>query len=154
MMLTESNRNCSLVRFFFLLVVSIVGVSYGFYYHTTHSKIAIKMDNEKDKGARFSYMGFYATTENEGTELKDSRFPMYKNGILKTEITAKELIWDAGKPIELKGIVVHEFSDDGSEVMVKMSGDFGELKLSEENEIENLKIWGNTKVKKYALKTE
>jgi hypothetical protein len=141
------------IRVLILSLIFLSGLISGFIYHRYHPEISL--DNDLRNRNEFSYMGISLSKENYGTKLEDSRVSFFENGHLKTEVIAKEMVWNKDCPIVLKDVILYEYSTDGKNILAQMNGDHGEITVNKESgEIENLKVWGNTKIKKFVYKPE
>jgi hypothetical protein len=139
------------IRAILFIVIFSLGLVSGFYYHFSSYKEVSFVEETIKRKPDLSYMGFEVSSPNHGTKLINARIPSYENGVITTEVLAKEIVWKKDKPIELKDITVREFSEDGTRVTSVMTGDFGEMEINQENELERMRIWGNTKVTRFGL---
>jgi len=140
-------------RLIILFVLFVCGVIFGFCYFIDYFPLKENNNNNNNNtNNKISYMGISYSNDSLQIKTNKTRIPFFKNGILKTEVIAKELLWKVNKPILMKEVRVKEYSEDGVQIIARMSGDFGEMYISEEKGFERLKIWGNTKIIKYSLK--
>jgi len=141
-----------------LIIVMVIGILCGFVYHMRFGRVTHntppQMKRIRSKMHRGTLLegDLFVSDTILGATLKNVRIPTYakiasKRRYVRTmEVRAEEVIFEKGKPVQLIKPIVYRYSIDGRTAISRVSGDFGETKITEDTkEVQIARIWGHVR---------
>lgn len=134
-------------RTIFILCVSVLGLSTGFWHHIN------KEQTEKYEKVSVEFEGKPVEQETVETVAEGIRAPRYEQGILRSLVLAEKATWVKGEDVKLIKPTIYEFGQDGRTVTCLVRGDYGFMTINEATRVlTSIRMYGNVSLKRNGLK--
>ena len=133
-------------RLVFLSLMALMGVGCGLYLQLTKEPLPPR---PKQKTVKTPYGDMVLPSiDLIGGDMEGLKIPQYaESGFRSSELRAERVLWNKDGPVQLTKPVIYEFGPDGKTVIMKVTGDHGEVEVDiTARAIKGVRVWGNVRV--------